>query len=263
MASRFRLYLDESGHDSYTQIDDPNRRYLALLGVWFPRSSDYGNFAESMDRMKHDVFGRNDIVLHRWDIINRKGPFAVLRESDKRRRFDDGLCRLVGDSGYKLVCVVIDKKVHRDRYAAPKQPYHYCLEAMLDRYCGWLNYVASVGDVAAEARGKREDRALMAAYQEVFENGTMMFPYPNCTMHRKTLTSREIKIKPKKDNIHGLQLADLLAHPVKQDCLIETGCWEDTPRPFARQLLAACSDKFNQNRYQRKLWGYGKVLLSI
>jgi hypothetical protein len=34
-ASRYRLYVDESGNHTFTLLEDPARRYLALLGVWF------------------------------------------------------------------------------------------------------------------------------------------------------------------------------------------------------------------------------------
>ena len=56
-----------------------------------------------------------------------------------------------------MMCVVIDKKSHRDQYADPYHPYHYAMAAMLERYAGWLNYFNRVGDIMAESRGGEED----------------------------------------------------------------------------------------------------------
>ena len=74
--TRYRLYIDESGDHTYKLLDDLSHRYLSLLGVWFRQVDHYTTFAEDLDRFKREVFGpRPDapVVLHRSDIINRKG----------------------------------------------------------------------------------------------------------------------------------------------------------------------------------------------
>ena len=118
---RYRLYLDESGDHTYNLLDDPAHRYLALLGVWFRQPDHYTAFADDLERFKRDIFGpRPDrpVVLHRSDIINRKGPFGLLREAGVRERFDAGLLEVIGRAAFKMVCVVIDKQNHLSRYEA-------------------------------------------------------------------------------------------------------------------------------------------------
>jgi hypothetical protein len=46
----------------------------------------------------------------------------------------------------------------------------------------------------------------------VFERGVWM---TRSEVFQSALTSSELKLKPKSANISGLQLADLLGHPVK------------------------------------------------
>jgi len=78
---RYRLYLDESGDHTYNLLAEPAHRYLALLGVWFRQGDDYVAFADDLEQFKRDIFGpRPDkpVVLHRSDIIGRKGPFGLL-----------------------------------------------------------------------------------------------------------------------------------------------------------------------------------------
>lgn len=87
----YRLYIDESGDHTYNRIDAVAHRYLALLGVWFQLGDEYNAFATDLERFKRSLFGQrpdNPVVLHRSEIINRKGAFGILCDKEKRERFD-------------------------------------------------------------------------------------------------------------------------------------------------------------------------------
>lgn len=260
---RYRLYIDESGDHTYELLSDPAHRYLALLGVWFKQDDDYLLFAENLDRLKREIFGpRPDkpVILHRSDITNRKGPFGMLRDEATHSEFDEGLLKLVGEARFRMACVIIDKQSHLQKYVSPFHPYHYCLAAMLDRYSGWLGYKNSVGDVMAESRGREEDLQLKQAYRRVYESGTRMFDHAH---HQKALTSRDIKMQLKNANTAGLQLADILAYPVKQACLAEKSLLPGNVGNSGRRIYEAVKAKFNENTKQGRVEGYGKVWLSI
>ena len=256
----YRLYLDESGDHTYNLLDDPSHRFLALLGVWFRLGVEYDRFSQDMGMFKREVFGyRADkpVILHRTDIINRRGPFGRLREPEVESRFNDGLLELIRSGPYTLICVIIDKKRHFEQYSSPFHPYHYCMAAILDRYCGWLNYRNAVGDVIAESRGKTEDRQLLQAYLRVYESGTIMFPFPH---HQRVLSSKKLKITPKVADVAGIQLADVLAHPIKQACLAEKGLIPEQGGVFGQRVCEAVEGKYNSGR-GGKIDGYGKVFL--
>lgn len=258
---RFRLYVDESGDHAYCKLDHVAHRYLALLGVWFQQPDAYARFADALEAMKREFFGPrpdNPITLHRSDIINRKGAFGILCDDALRQRFDAALLKVVTDAEFRLVCVVIDKKTHLDRYTSPFHPYHYCLAAMLERYTGYLNYRNAVGDVMAESRGREEDLQLKQAYRRVYEAGTQWHRHEAI---QRALTTKEIKLERKHANIAGLQLADVLAHPVKQHCLVHRGFISDPGDTFGRQLVAAVTPKFNRRFDLNKIDGYGRVYL--
>jgi hypothetical protein len=55
-----------------------------------------------------------------------------------------------------------------------------------------------------------EDRRLNDSFERLWQNGT---DYVAPEEFRKSLTSRQLKVKTKANNIAGLQLADLIAHP--------------------------------------------------
>jgi hypothetical protein len=68
----------------------------------------------------------------------------------------------------------------------------------------------ALGDVLAEARGGKEDMRLKTSFERVYGEGSEWVS-PDLIPTR--LTSRQLKAKTKVNNIAGLQLADLVAHP--------------------------------------------------
>jgi len=254
---QYRLYIDESGDHTYSQLDEISHRYLGLLGVWFRLADDYVAFASDLERFKESIFGKrpdNPVILHRSDIINRKGAFGILCDKDKGAVFDAGLLEIIGRAKFKMVCVLIDKQAHKTQYCYPFHPYHYCLAAMLERFGGWMAYKNVIGDVMAESRGKEEDIQLKQAYRRSYESGSRYF---NREKHQQVFTSRDIKIQPKRANIAGLQLSDILAHPVKQAIMISQGWIDDAGDVFGKKIYGAVEPKFNRNEWRGQVEGYG------
>lgn len=81
---------------------------------------------------------------------------------------------------------------------------------LVERYVRWLARCDGQGDVMAESRGGKEDRRLKDSFERVYEKGSDYVP-PDQFSTR--LTSRQLKVKAKSNNIAGLQIADLIAHP--------------------------------------------------
>lgn len=77
---------------------------------------------------------------------------------------------------------------------------------------------------------------------------------------QEALTTKELKVKPKAANIAGLQLADLLGHPVRQTILLEESRIQGQLGPFAEKLLPVLQSKFNRQLCTERIEGYGKVL---
>lgn len=114
----------------------------------------------------------------------------------------------------------------------------------------------------AERRGGTEDMQLKEAYRRVYESGTT---YRNPEFFQKVLTSKEIKIKPKSVNIAGLQLADLLAHPSKNEVLLENKRITEKEwkrETFGREICKCLESKYNRHIYNGRIRGYGKVFLA-
>jgi hypothetical protein len=260
---RYRLYIDESGDHIYRKLEDPAKRYLGLTGIFIEGEYYRNTFQPGMERLKQKHFPHNPdepVILHREDIINRRGPFWRLRDVEKEQAFNEDLLQFMKEQDYRVITVVIDKKTHIERYdEAAYHPYHYCLAALLERYCGFLNFYNARGDVLAESRGGTEDQQVKRAYRKLCREGTW---YRDSEFFQRALTSSEIKLKQKSRNIAGLQLADLLAHPSKQEILIEEQRINDPGDNFGKQICNRIQVKYNQQVYEEKIRGYGKILLS-
>ena len=84
------------------------------------------------------------------------------------------------------------------------------MKVLLERYVLWLQGLKVHGDVMAESRGGKEDIRLKASFLGLTEGGT---EHISAQIIQRWLTSKQLKVKPKPNNIAGLQLADLIAHP--------------------------------------------------
>lgn len=260
---RYRLYLDESGdhvfHDE-TRLCEPGHRYLTLVGCWLAQGQGYLTFHRALADLKQKHFPHSPdepVVFHRRDIIDCSGPFWRLRDPSKRAAFDDDLLSAVTAADFTLCGVCIDKLALRSNYPRPFHPYHLGLGFMLQRYCGWLNHRNRSGDLIAESRGRREDTLLRNAYEHIWTHGDV---FHKADFYRRSLTSREAKLKRKAENIAGLQLADLLARAVRDDVLAEYGSLGEPRAPFDAKLALVLGRKYNHQLYDGRVRGYGKVL---
>jgi hypothetical protein len=259
---RHRLYIDESGDHGYGQMADLGTRFLALTGLIIDAPTYRSRFHPALQDLKQTFFPHDPddpIVFHRKEIVDRSGPFKVLQSAELREAFNDAFIEFVQQQPYGIITVVLDKKEHIDRYGpAAFHPYHYCLTAIMERYCGYLNHFGHTGDVMAESRGGAEDRELKKEYSRLVAEGTYYHP---ATFFSRALTSKELKLKPKSANVCGLQLADLLAHPSKHDVLSEFGRIAAPLGLFKERLRRAMRGHYNRQVYTGRIKGYGMILL--
>jgi hypothetical protein len=257
---RYRLYLDESGDHVFREVFEPPHRFLCLLGCWFCNPY-YLRFHEQLEALKSRLLPHHPddpVILHREDMINARKEFKMLRDSERCAEWNEELLRLLNLVEFRVVAVVVDKQALREDYGdSAAHPYHLGLGFMLQRYAGYLNHINRVGDVIAESRGGTEDRLLKESYSQVFDRGVWMTP---AQAFQEALTSSQLKLKPKSANISGLQLADLLGHPVKQWILRQNGFVKDKPSLFARKVMDIVIEKFNRHLYTKTIEGYGYVL---
>lgn len=211
---KYRLYIDEVGNSDLGSSKDPNHRYLSLTGVILNLEYVSTTVFPAIEALKRDHFNSHPdepVTLHRKELVNKKHPFESLRDPATETAFNQSLLNLIQNLDYAVITVVIDKLEHNQRYEAWRfDPYHYCMTVIVERYVLWLKSKGAVGDVMAESRSGKEDLSLKDAFERVYTNGS---DFMEPEMFVAYLTSRQLKVKIKSNNIAGLQLADIVAYP--------------------------------------------------
>ena len=255
---KYRIYIDEVGNHDLVNADNPNIRFLSLTGVILELGYVEKVLHPQMENLKKVFFGSHPdepIIFHRKELMNAKHPFKVLSDPAKRVKFDKELLKLLQEWDYSVITVCIDKKKHSDTYSTWKyDPYHYCLEVLIERYIFFLDSVNTCGDVMAESRGGKEDRRLKDAFNKLYNNGNNFISHERFASR---LTSCQLKVKSKANNISGLQLADLIAHPSRNEILMENGHRNDPLPGFGERVSKILKYKY----YQRNGQIYGKKLI--
>jgi hypothetical protein len=255
---KFRIYIDEVGNPDLESSDDPNHRFLSLTGVILELEYVERVVHPQMEDLKKKYFRYHPdepVIFHRKDLIRGTAPFDTLKDEEIRQRFDNELLDLLKTWNYTIVSVCLDKKKHKQQYATWRyDPYHYCLAILLERFVFFLEQHDSRGDVLAESRGGKEDVRLKKAFRRLWEKGTDYIA-PETFQHY--LTSCELKVKPKANNISGLQIADIIAHPSRNEILNENGFSEIAIAPYAKRIIEVLQSKY----YRREENIFGKKFL--
>ena len=259
-----RMYVDENGHESLSgDLTNNNRRFLCLTGIIMPISEHDSVLTPAFDDLKVHYFGSKDIVLHRREIISAEAPFECLANQDTRDSFNADLLRIIRETLYQVISVVIDKYKLVSRYGLvfSKDPYALALEYLMQRYQYWLQEYARYddggkGDMLAEARGKREDRKTQETYQDIFV-GHGYNPLERCEDY---FSSSKMKLSPKKANIAGLQFVDIISHAARRYILMQNDLGNDYKTSSFEQDIVNILVTTKFRRFGQDIEGYGTVL---
>jgi Protein of unknown function (DUF3800) len=259
-ALRYRLFFDETDAGDLRSANDPNQRYLSLTGIVIRQDFHDGYTTRRLDRLKRDIFGQsptNVIVLHRRDLIDRKGIFAPLADDQIRKEFDARIAALIAKVPAPAFTVSIDKLAHKNKYKVWQfNPYHYVLTCLVERFVRWLNRTGNLGDVMGEARGPTHDAQLRLSFRRLHNSGSSFVP---ASMVQRCLISKELILRPKTANVAGLQLADLLAHPAHRAFRIRVQSGTH-PHDYGT-FLARMLDRYIYDRVGAKIDGIGRKWL--
>jgi hypothetical protein len=205
--SDYIVYADESGDHSLTSINPQNPVFVMAFCV-FEKSSYVDQVVPAVQRLKFEFWGHDCVVLHSHEIRKATGEFGILLNADTRTRFTTRLSEVVAGVPMTVIAAAIDKKRHIARYAAPANPYAIALAFCMERLQRWLREQGQADrltTIALERRGRTEDEKLELEFLRIKDGyGTFAGPMPNLAL----------RFMDKKHNSAGLQIADLVAHPI-------------------------------------------------
>ncbi len=253
----YRLYVDEVGTDQLTNLGQDKHRFLSLTGVAMRVDHARDCLESNMNWIKSKVFDHDPdtpIILHRKEIMGFKGPFIALKAADKRALFDRAILRLFNSTEYTVITALLDKEwMLKQQHWSKTHPYHYLMEILVEKYVQFLDRVDDVGDIMPESR-QSQDQKLQLAYSDVRSRGC---DFVKSDRIYSRLRGDNLKFRKKKENIAGLQLCDLLAHPSHM-YIRSYMKHEVSLGPFASQV-ADClvRSKYDRSPWSGKIIGYG------
>jgi len=210
----YRLYVDEVGTDDLTHLEQDNHRFLSLTGLAMQVPHARDQLKPKFDWIKTTIFNHDPdepLIFHRSDIVQRKRAFGVLNDDTKRDLFDRSIIRSMEGTDYRVISALIDKLgMMRQPRWENQHPYHYLMEILVEKYTQFLERHKAIGDIMPEGRKGKKDAALQAAFEKVMAEGTY---YVSASRMNAAIPFKDLKFRYKPQNVAGLQLCDLLAHP--------------------------------------------------
>lgn len=211
------LFLDESG-DHNLSVIDPHYPLFVLGGIIVDKDYAERELERGMRHFKRELFGREDIILHTADITRNRLGFEQLKEPAFRQTFYHQLNAFMRQLEYKVVACVVQKQEHLRAYGvAALDPYLLSLDVLVERFCMEIGNVSGGGIIVAERRGHTLDHQLELAWLNLKVQGTRFLQAKDIERRILGLTLRD-----KKDNLAGLQLADLVVTPIGRHILGKT-----------------------------------------
>ncbi len=212
--SKYYLFIDECGDHNLAKYD-PGFPVFTLCGILVSRLN-LNALNKAFEDLKEDIFGTKDVVIHSVDIRKWRGPFSILADEALRVRFFEGIEKILSQhEAYVIVsCTILKEQLNKFCVRGEEDDvYGLSLSYLIERSIFCVDNNDNEGapeiSVVVERRGKKEDNKLLDYYNGLRNRGTKWVE-----ADRLRSRVRDFGFKNKKDNIIGLQIADLIAYPV-------------------------------------------------
>ena len=240
------LYLDESGEHN-PSVNSADYPIFVLGGIIADKDYADGPLTDTLDDFKRQWLGQTDIAIHTADIAHNRKGFEALGDAGIRKQFYEQLNALMRELRYSVVACAIRKGAPAFRRYSERDLYLVCFEAIVELFCQEVGDVRDGGIIIAESRSSRQlNRALEREWSNLKANGAGHTP-------GKIVADRimALNLRPKRDNVAGLQIADLVVSPIGRHLLAkpESELW-----PVVANKL--CRNNFGQTS------GHGLIVLA-
>lgn len=207
----YYLFIDESGDHGLVNLD-PNFPVFLLCSLLLSEDN-YKKVRDEINTLKKSFWGNKEVILHSRDIRKCEKEFQILFDLDLKAKFYKGVNGIIHNSKYRIISSAINKTKYIKTYGKlSNDVYELALSFIIERAIFCLDEVQGKNkrlEIIIEKRGKKEDKKLDEHFQRLKSRGTTYV-----SADRLKEVDLKITFKDKKENINGLQLADLLAYPI-------------------------------------------------
>lgn len=215
MSNDYYFFMDETGDHGLSFVD-PNFPLFLLCGVLFEKS-ELIKLEKNINQFKIDFFKTTDVNLHSKEIRKCDGAFQILFDLELKKNFYLRLNEIISNSKFTIIGSGVDKDKHIKKYGkGAKDPYSLSLSFVIERliFCLDSQDKKSLVNIKIERRGKKEDLQLLDQYNIILDRGTYFV-----SSDRVKTRINKFEFNYKRDNIIGLQIADLCAYPLARHVL--------------------------------------------
>lgn len=216
--SKYYLFIDECGDHNLGKYD-PTFPIFTLCGILV----SYNNLkllTNDFLKLKRAIFGNTEVIIHSVDIRKWRNAFFVLKDDDLRVRFFSGIEDILSrHNAYIIVsCTILKEQLSKFCVRGEEDDvYGLSLSYLIERSIFYVDNQQLENpqiSIIVERRGKKEDSQLLNYYNGLRNRGTKWIKPDRLRNH-----IRSFEFKYKRDNIIGLQIADLIAYPITQHFL--------------------------------------------
>jgi hypothetical protein len=222
--SEYVIFADESGDHGVTSVNPENPVFVLVFCIF--KKTDYISIVkQAVAKLKIDFWGHDLVVLHNHEIRKSTGEFTFLFDEETRRIFLHSLNEMVRGIPFSIAATAIDKR-YLSHTPHSTNLYVLALGSCLSQTLDFLRQKQQQQlrtHLIVESRGKPEDRDLGLAFDQI---AAQMLPerYP-----------LEIRFANKQTNSSGLQIADLVAHPIARHVVRRT--WPNKAFDIVKEKL--------------------------
>ncbi len=213
--SKYYLYIDECG-DQNLENFNPEFPVFTLCGILVSRENKK-KLENDFISLKRDFWGSEDVIIHSRDIRRCKKEFQILITPEIKQRFYERINEILSqNNSYIVVACTILKEPFIRLFSNSEDVYGLSLSYLLERSIFYVDDLDenAIIDVIFEKRGKHEDRNLSQFYNRLRATGTKWV-----TADRLCNRIGAFSARSKRENLIGLQIADLVAYPIARKVL--------------------------------------------
>ncbi len=207
---KYYLFIDESGDHGLVHLD-PTFPVFLLCGL-ITSEENYFHINSKINELKQKFWNGKTVILHSRDIRKCEKEFQILFDLEIKKTFYENINDIISTSLYRIISSAIDKEKYIRHYGRlSNDVYELALSFIIERAIFSLDEIKEEKqlEIIIEKRGKKEDKTLDEHFQRLVSRGTTYI-----SPERLRAVGLKISFRDKKDNINGLQLADLLAYPI-------------------------------------------------
>lgn len=201
--SEYIIFADESGDHGIASIN-PEFPVFVLAFCIFKKEDYISIVKRAFAKFKIDFWGHDLVILHNHEIRKSNGDFVFLFNEEIRRVFLHSLNNLIKDIPFSIAATAVDKR-NLNKNLDSNNPYLLALGSCLKQTLSFLeekNQLDYLTHLIVESRGKPEDKDLELAFRKI---SAQLLP---------DQSPLNIRFANKQTNSSGLQVADLVAHPI-------------------------------------------------